>query len=143
MSNNAGFVSLAHFRTDWISFTKPVSFGFSRPLRRRFFITATNSRLLSWPSTATKRQIRQAAWFYLLHEIFTSQFRSVLTYDFHQRWWTPHLSHGHQAQHGQQFLQHASELLKQYNYCKYYQIHSWYFPTNWYLPWSMEAPAMW
>ena len=54
MSSKAGFVSLAHFRTDWISLTNPVSLGFSKPRSRRFFITATNSRLLSWPSTEMK-----------------------------------------------------------------------------------------
>jgi hypothetical protein len=151
MSNNAGFVSLAHFRTDWMSFTKPVSFGFSRPRRRRFFITATNSRLLSWPSTVIKGEKKTSSlvllkWngltkcsvslnvlnqrekstcsdntFHIKGSIFTRRFRLASTYDFHQKWWTPHWSHGHWVQHGQLFLQHASELLKQYKYCKYYQ----------------------
>lgn len=42
-----GVLSFAHLPTDSMNLTKPVSFGFSKPLNKRFFITATNSRLLS------------------------------------------------------------------------------------------------
>lgn len=51
MSRKTGLASLAHLKTDWISLTNPVSLGFSRPRRSRFFITDTNSRLLNCPST--------------------------------------------------------------------------------------------
>lgn len=55
MSSNAGLVSLAHLRIDCTNLTNPVSLGFSRPLSKRFFITAMNSLLLSWPSSKTRR----------------------------------------------------------------------------------------
>lgn len=48
---------MAHLRTDCINFTNPVSLGFSSPRNSLFFITAINSRLLSWPSSA-KSQLK-------------------------------------------------------------------------------------
>lgn len=51
ISSRTGLVSLAHLNIEAMSLTNPVSLGFSRPLCKRFFMTATNSLLLSWPSS--------------------------------------------------------------------------------------------
>lgn len=49
-SRKAVVVFFAHLKTELMSFTKPVSFGFSSPRITLCFITDTNSLLLSCPS---------------------------------------------------------------------------------------------
>lgn len=60
-SRKAVVVFFAHLKTELMSFTKPVSFGFSSPRITLCFITDTNSLLLSCPSPFSSNKVNTSS----------------------------------------------------------------------------------